>query len=354
MRVIEELFDRWSFDGIELDWLRHTLYFPRGTERENGHFLTEFMRSVRRSLERREARRGKPIEIAVRIPERIEWCQAGGFEIDKWIDEDLVDILILGQGLTELPTINEFRSLMKDRQLPLYPCLTPYGNGYRISPEEVIRGSAANLWQNGADGLYTFNWGFFGGWRKELLRQIVDPRRLETLDRRFTVVQRVVPPARGPGADYVRFNVQRQAPPLPISWDVKDGPQEILVGAGSEAVAKDQRPKQVSLWLAFDFLGEDDVLDIRLNGHPLGLVSLSEKAIQHTDSIPLVIPENNGLLGLPLEGTIDVGFDRFAIDVPGDIVRARNNLTLTLKKRARGLDRPLRLKRVELDVREDL
>ena len=53
LRVIEEFFDCWDFDGIELDWLRHTLNFPRGTERENAKHLTSFMRSVRRSLQER-------------------------------------------------------------------------------------------------------------------------------------------------------------------------------------------------------------------------------------------------------------------------------------------------------------
>jgi len=51
LRVVEEFFDRWDFDGIELDWLRHTMNFPRGTERENGKYLTEFVRAVRGSLE---------------------------------------------------------------------------------------------------------------------------------------------------------------------------------------------------------------------------------------------------------------------------------------------------------------
>ena len=81
LRVVEEFFDRWDFDGIELDWLRHTLYFPRGTERENAHHLTHFLRDVRESLNERARRRGRPIEILVRVPERVEWCREGGFEI---------------------------------------------------------------------------------------------------------------------------------------------------------------------------------------------------------------------------------------------------------------------------------
>ena len=123
LRVIEEFFDRWDFDGIELDWLRHTLYFPRGTERQNAIHLTEFLRTVRARLQERAEKRGRPIEIAVRVPERLEWCLEGGFDIPFWIEHDLIDSIILGQGLTELPGIADFRKLMKDRELPIYPCL---------------------------------------------------------------------------------------------------------------------------------------------------------------------------------------------------------------------------------------
>ena len=162
-----------------MDWLRHTLYFQRGTERENGKYLTEFMRSIRKSLNEKAKHRGRPIEIAIRIPEKLEWCALGGFEIEKWIEEDLADMLILGQGLTELPTLDEYRGLMKKRQLPIYPSLYSYGNSYRVSPDEIIRGSAANLWRDGADGLYTFNWFMYGSWRKHLLNEIVDPKAHE-------------------------------------------------------------------------------------------------------------------------------------------------------------------------------
>ena len=98
---------------LRVAWLRHTLNFRRGTDRENGKYLTQFMRAVRKSLNERASKRGRPIEIAVRIPERVEWCLEGGFEIPTWISEDLVDFLILGQGLTELPNLKEFKTLMK-------------------------------------------------------------------------------------------------------------------------------------------------------------------------------------------------------------------------------------------------
>ena len=73
-----------------------------------------------------------------------------------------MDFLILGQGLTELPELKEFRQPMTRKNLPIYPCLYMYGNGYRISPDAVIRGSAANLWRDGS--------------RRPLHLQLVHPR----------------------------------------------------------------------------------------------------------------------------------------------------------------------------------
>ena len=203
LRIIQEYFDRWDFDGIELDWLRHTMNFPRGEEQKGAGHLTDFMRQVRKMLDERAAARGRAIELAVRIPERLAWCLLGGYDIPAWIDEDLCDSLILGQGLTEHPALEEFRSLMKKRRLPIYPSLYCYGNGYRISPDEVIRGSAANLWQAGADGLYTFNWFHHGPWRRQLLNDIADQQRLSELSKQYTVTHRF-DVGRNVGTDYLR------------------------------------------------------------------------------------------------------------------------------------------------------
>ena len=349
-RVIEEFFDRWDFDGIELDWLRHTLHFPRGTEADNAHHLTKFMREVRESLKQRAKRRGRPIEIAVRIPERVDWCRAGGFDIRTWIAEDLVDILILGQGLTELPTLNEFRGLMPDRRLPIYPCVTPYGNGYRLYPEEVVRANAANLWNDGADGLSTFNWFFYGDWRRSLFEQIADPSRLLGRDKQQVLVQRVEPPRREAGGDYVRFNTQTRAPALPVNL-AEGEVTELSIPLGPDG-SPQRRPRTAELCIAFEFLRDRDELEFSLNGHQL--VASAEDGPLQARSIErhIDIPPGQGLLGIPSTRLLDMSFVGVRLEVPTEFLRAgHNQLALNLRRRSPEVEFPLRVTRLELATR---
>lgn len=350
LRVIEEFFDRWDFDGIELDWLRHTLHFPRGTEEENAHHLTNFMRQVRKSLKARAERRGRPIEIAVRIPERVNWCQAGGFDIRTWIAEDLVDMLILGQGLTELPSLNEFRSLMSTRRLPIYPCVTTYGNGYRIYPEDVVRANAANLWRDGADGLSTFNWFFYGDWRRSLLAEIADPSQLVGRDKHYVLMHRVEAARREPGGDYVRFNTQSRTAPVPRNIDVGSA-AELAIPLADDGLST-RSLRAAELCIAFEFLGESDELELTLNGNRLALNTEDERLETHPVDRHVDIPAGQGFLGFPATSSLDMSFAGLRVDVPAKFLTAgHNQLKMELRRRTPGIDYPLRVTRVELATR---
>ena len=352
LRVIEEYFDRWDFDGIELDWLRHTLHFPRGLEREKGKVLTEFMRAVRRSLQRRAAARGRPIEMAVRVPERVEWCLEGGFEVPTWIREGLVDSLILGQGLTECRGLSGFREIMGSRQLPIYPSLYPFGNGYPLYPDEVIRGNAANLWRAGADGLYTFNWFFYGRWRTRLLREIADPALLGDKDKRYTLVQRFEAhrTGRSPRSDSVRFNSMIKAAPLPFSLDRAGAGQALTLPIADQISSISNPPRRSELLVGLDGLS-GDVLEVSLNGQVLEPGELDAVKDLATVACHLDIPPGQGILGFPPRRRLDMDFSGLRLQVPlARLARGDNRLRLRLKRRPSGADRPVRVRRIELSV----
>lgn len=349
LEVIQEFFDRWDFDGIELDWLRHTLYFPRGTEPDNAHHLTQFMRQVRKMLNERADRRGRPIEIAVRVPERVSWCIDGGFDVPTWIAEDLVDILILGQGTTTLPTLDEFRELMGDRTLPIYPCVASTGNGYPSSPDQVLRGSAANLWHDGADGLYTFNWFVYGNWRSQLLSEIADPQQLAGRDKTYTLLHKVEASPRDPGGDYVRYNSQSRSAPLPFYLTEVEGPRALPLRIGADVASGSDRPKGAELHLAFDFLGEQDQIEVILNGQQLESTSGDQQIKLETIGQPINIEHGMGILGFPQRESIDATFKGMRVDVPPELIRSGDNqLSLNLLRRTPGLEYDLRVTRVEL------
>ncbi len=350
LRIIEEFFDRWDFDGIELDWLRHTLYFPRGTERENAHHLTDFMRSVRESLQRCAVKRGRPVEIAVRVPERLVWCEQGGFEVARWIDEDLVDMLIVGQALTELPTLMQFHHVSTKRRVPVYPCVTPFGNGYGLSPDKVIRGNAVNLWLDGADGLYASNWFFYGAWRSHLLHQISSPDHLTGLPMRFTLSHRVNVPAGQTGADYVRYNVQGQDAPLPVTLK-PNVPHRFVLGSGINLATNAAVPQKAELWIGVDFSGDRDVLSLMLNDHSLSVPTSEGRIVLSQLGELIEIPAGNGILGFPAQTSIDERFRGIRIDVPPGILKEKQNeLKLVVAERTPGIKHDLRLNRLELDL----
>ena len=361
LRAIEELFERWDFDGIELDWLRHTLYFPRGTEKANGHYLTELLRAVRKSLDRRAAERGRPIEIAVRIPERVEWCRAGGFEVGDWIEDDLVDVLILGQGLTEAPGVNEFRALMGSRRLPIYGSLYTYGNGYPISPEAVVRGSAANLWRDGVDGVYTFNWYLRGNWRRALLRDIVAPERLSHQRQVYTVPQRFQELLGKSGTDFIRYNTTSLAARLPLELREGESPWTLEIPVANDASAGDAETRapetaaKCELWLALDHFGEGDGLKVSFNGDVLREPDVESGSGFESVGSDVEVPAGCGLLGFPDERRFGGKFQGLRIPVPTRLVRAGSNaLKLELVRRRPGIEFSIRLARVELLVEPPL
>ena len=350
LKVVEEFFDRWDFDGIELDWMRHSLYFPRGTERENGKYLTQFMRAVRKSLNKKAIKRGRPIEIAVRIPERIDWCELGGFEIAEWLSEDLVDMLILGQGLTELPTLGEFRGLMKSRQIPIYPSLFSYGNSYRVSPDEVIRGSASNLWRDGADGLYTFNWYLYGSWRKHLLNEIAYPGRMKKKDKHYTLVQRFEASPRAPGADYVRYNTVSKDAPVPFNLNVADGIKTVHIPVADDF--KTSKPKSAELWMAMDYSQPGDRLTLSLGDVLLEPSNVDISSNWETVGYQIAPLPGNGMIGFPADKPFDMRFKGLRFRVPITTLKSgRNKLSIQLIKRGPGSDKPFRIRRIELVTR---
>ncbi len=348
LRVVKEFFERWDFDGIELDWLRHTLNFPRGTERENGKYLTQFMRDARAALNDLAKNRGRSIELAVRVPERLEWCREGGFEVDTWVREGLVDLLILGQGMTEAPGVDDFRSIDGGRDLPIYPSLYMYGNGYQVSPEEVVRGSAANLWYDGADGLYMFNWFCHGPWRRDLLTQIATAESLRRGRRHHTAVHRVEPARGDPGRDSVRYNTAVKDAPVPFFLNEVRREREIDLLFGGEAVGTAQ---SAELWLAVDHLLTGDRVRIDLNEVKVGEIEIGASGRAETVGFKLSVPDGSGLLGLKLPNKLDMAFQALRIPVPAALLsRDRNRVRIRLEKRALGAEFPLRVTRIELSV----
>lgn len=124
---VRECLERYDCDGIELDFMRFPRVFPSGTERNNAHHLTDFLRDVRRLTESASAARGRRISLAVRIESRPENALSSGKDYLAWAREGLVDRIIVSNFWTSV-----------DFEIPLSQWKAEIGS---INPEvEVIPG----------------------------------------------------------------------------------------------------------------------------------------------------------------------------------------------------------------------
>ena len=160
--IVQEIIDKYDFDGLELDFLRSSPYFSPGTEPQNAHILTKFVRSIRKMLKDKSIETKKKIELAVRVTETLEGCYLDGFDIETWVKEGLIDYLILGSG--HIADVREFKNIVKGMPVKIIPCVYAYAfNGIREpdgvphSPIEIYRGQVATHFRQGADGEYFFN-----------------------------------------------------------------------------------------------------------------------------------------------------------------------------------------------------
>lgn len=253
--VIQELFEKHDFDGLEIDFLRSPPFFIPGTEPENAGILTDFLREVREHLDQR----GRPIELAARVDETLEACRLDGFDVATWMKEGLVDVLILGSGVMDME-VEAFKRLAQGTAVLIYPCLYGWPSKYMPISVEMARGLAANYWYQGADGLYLFNW--FPNepdkaYQISLLKEIGDPNALRGKPMMFAADRRPRPMREYP------HNWMHCVLPAQLS-EGKAVHVPILVGDDLSAAS----PSRLELRLACANLAADR-LGFAFNGQPL-------------------------------------------------------------------------------------
>lgn len=158
LALLAELAGRYGdvIDGIQLDWMR----FPRHLPGDAGQAwaardaLTEFSARVRERLASIDSR----LKLGARVPPTLEGCRACGMDLPGWSRRGLADFLVLCPFLTTNWTIpfDEFRGWIGPDAPPLYGGAdSNYGTA--MHHPESLRGLASGLYDQGADGVYLFN-----------------------------------------------------------------------------------------------------------------------------------------------------------------------------------------------------
>ena len=283
LRTIEEIFDKYDFDGIELDLMRFPRFFVEFLEYRNSFVLTDFMRTVREKLEKQARQRGRAIKVAVRVDENLVACRLNGFDVETWIDEGLIDILIVGDyAFPSGQDIQRFRELIEGRPVHLYVCVahpsTVIGGANHSHGDgaAVLRGLAANYWSHRADGMYTFN--LFPhsdqlSYQRHLLKEIGNPQALATKDKIFPADSSEYGPGKNrhhPSSP--RFHNWMFAS-LPVAlhpvWNARSMTIIPLDVADDFSNDNAQKVESLQLWVELKNLGSEDAIDFRINGHPL-------------------------------------------------------------------------------------
>ena len=274
-RYIEEVCDNYDVDGIELDFFRHLCYFKstaggsKASDEERA-MMTDLIRRVRQMTEERGMERGRPILVAVRVPDSVGYCRDMGFDIEDWLQNGLVDILVTTCYFRLNPWAYSVQ-LGHKYDVQVYPCLSDSRvrgeSRFRRSSLESYRGRAMNAWTAGADGLHLFN--YFDP-NAEIWRELGDPDSLLTKDKLYFVhVRDGDPQSYLSGGRHYRTaellgpSHGRQITPghaIQIDLAVGDDP--------ATAEARGKRPK-VELHLEAPAVTDLGQLHVAMNGTPL-------------------------------------------------------------------------------------
>lgn len=255
-RIIEELATRYRFDGIELDFLRHPAYFKPDEAYGNRHLITGLVRRVRTLLDRHQEETGRRVRLAVRVATPMEISLRMGLDVETWIREGLPDLVIAAtpRGFELSLPLEGYVEAVRERPITLLAQL-----GWH-QPVKEARGAALNFWDQGADGIYLFNWYSRKDRRHESLREIGDPGLLRRRDKVYPVHSQegelwadTHPPAQLP----VRLSLAPQGDAVDVRLRIADD---------VAADAAEGRLGSARLRMRFEEIHSEDRVEVALNG----------------------------------------------------------------------------------------
>jgi hypothetical protein len=191
-RILKDVATRYDVDGLELDFFRSPIYFlpqmhGKPVTQKHCDQMTDLVRRVRRMADDVAARRGRPLLIAVRVPDSVPCAKAMGLDLERWLNEGLVDLM----ATTCLFRMNPWETsveLGRKYDVPVYASLSE--SRFKDKQAKALRktdpcyrGRALEAWAAGVDGIYMFN--FFDP-HSELWRELGDPEKLLAREHAYT------------------------------------------------------------------------------------------------------------------------------------------------------------------------
>ena len=285
LSIIEDVANRYDLDGVEIDYFRAPLFFLPNLELEPAtkqqlDILTDFQRQVRLIAVRAGEKRGRPMLVAARVPTTVSRCQYVGIDIERWLKEDLLDVMSLGGGYVpfSMPTAPMVK-LGHRYEVPVYPVISASGLRGQYSAIEGWRAAASNMWRAGADGIYLFN--HFPNKPSPQFQELGDPQQLATMDKLFAIENdpagyrghyvslvdssAAVNDVHSYGADIGTMPKSRL---LPLTIDASDNGTYVILPIGDDiaAAAADKTLDSAGLKVQLSDSEALDAVEVRLNG----------------------------------------------------------------------------------------
>jgi len=266
-RITEEVCQRYDVDGIEIDYFRHPLFFRPNLEYKPAtpaqvEIMTGFQRRIREMAYREGNCRGRPILVATHVPMSKQTCRHVGIDIEGWLQDDLLDVLVAGSGYQPMSMPSQkIVELGHVYGVPVYLNVSNSGMSQWGGRIETWRAVASNIWQAGADGIHLFNW-FPTVLNDPIFMTLGDRQTFGGLDKVF-------------GIDNIKENygcleqgvVQSQT--LPVEFGFSGKPREVNLPLGDDiaAAAKAGNLKQATLRVQFVSRTSNDKVEMYLNGN---------------------------------------------------------------------------------------
>lgn len=339
-----QFLERYDLDGVELDFNRHLQLFKsvanamkiedcRASERQLD-LMSRFMGELRGISEEIGRRRDRPVLVAIRVPDSFELCRLVGIDLERWLREKSVDMVIVGgyyqidPWRKSIARIHElgaraYVSIDESRigwNKGLYRWgLIPGRDGYSFDVSRMAQSMA-----EGADGVCFFNH------QGQSLANCasVDINRTEGIDKRYFAVER------GSGGYEPRQNIfygnrlstrphLDPAHPQVMSW-FDSYEFEVVVGDDFDSPVARERPPVVTAKVLMDTPANGDRQNValRVNGKTLGKPVYSSDNTTNglfTFSVPLADvkkgPNTFELLSGFLGGKYEYRFIDFLLEV---------------------------------------
>ena len=357
-----------DFDGLQLDYARGVV-LPPGRQWEQRDEVTRLMRGLRAATLEVEEKRGRPFLLAARVPENLQGCHFDGLDVETWVNEELLDIFVLGCRSFDVD-IQAFRRITEGAAIKLYPGLDDHhaSDGYQNPGIEVFRGVAASWWRQGADGIETFNFNYapyspYGNqdWPSHLLayQELHSPEALRRKDKVFVVQRRggghgptVVPNAEDWSTPRFSYANSNMFAPLPAGL-ANDGNADtlLMVNVADDLTAESRYVRRVTLRVLLSDPEAErlpaaqrlDTLTLATIGHA-GNLRNSPPANGIVDGIEMRL--NNALLD---RATVDRGWLVFSAG-PDQFAVGNNLVGVRVVDRARDAEGRVAIEKLEVHV----